>query len=316
MSYVGGGSDIRSFYAQEPGAVLSTAIDKYMYVTLHKRFDDGFRIAYSRTEEVDNVEQIRHPLVRETFKKMEVSGGVEITSTADIPAKGTGLGSSSSYTVGLLTALHAFQGLQISNTKIAEMACDIEINRCGEPIGKQDQYAAAVGGLKLYEFLPDDTVTVAPVIATSDFKKQLDNETLIFYTGETRSASNILAEQTKNSAHSSKVKILRRMTKLAHEFKSGIECADMQCLGELLQENWSLKTRLASGITNKLIDEMYQAGMQAGARGGKLLGAGAGGFMMFIADKRRHGDIIRALAKYRVFKFGIENSGSQVIYYD
>ncbi|MDB2434694.1 hypothetical protein N9W66_11200 [Luminiphilus sp.] len=316
MSYVGGGSDIKSFYAQEPGAVLSTAIDKYMYVTLHKRFDDGLRIAYSRTEEVDDVEQILHPLVREALKKMEISGGVEITSTADIPAKGTGLGSSSSYTVGLLTALHAFKGLQVSNTKIAEMACDIEINRCGEPIGKQDQYAAAIGGLKLYEFLPDDTVTVAPVIAAGEFKKQLNDETLIFYTGGTRSASNILAEQTRNNTHSSKVRILRRMTELAHEFKRGIEFADIQYLGELLQENWSLKTRLASGITNKLIDEMYQAGIQAGARGGKLLGAGAGGFMMFIADKRRHDEITKALAKYRAFKFSIENSGSQVIYYD
>lgn len=315
MSYVGGGTDISSFYKQEPGAVLSSAIDKYMYITLHKRFDDGVRVAYSQTEEVQSSSDIQHPLVRESLVSLGISGGVEITSTADIPAKGTGLGSSSSYTVGLLAACNAYLGKQVSPSDLAEMACQIEIEKCGEPIGKQDQYAAAVGGLKLYEFNPDESVIVNPVLCSSEFQCKLNESTLIFYTGATRTASSILSEQTQNSSKQNVVPVLRRMACLAHEFKQEIESSDLNNLGELLKENWSLKKGLASGISNSLIDDMYDTGISAGALGGKLLGAGAGGFMMFIADKKKHKQIIDALSSYRRFEFNIENAGSRVIYY-
>ena len=315
MSYVGGGTDIKAFYKDEPGAVLSTAIDQYMYVTVHQKFDGGIRVAYSKTEEVSNIDDIGHPLVKESLKALGVLGGVEITSTADIPAKGTGLGSSSSYTVGLLTALHAYMGKNIPTPHLAELACDIEIVKCKEPIGKQDQYAAAFGGLNLFEFMPDDSVNISPVLCSNDFRNTLNLSTLVFYTGVTRSASGILAEQTRVSSQENKKLILRRMARLAYDFKLGIEDNSLEHLSELLKENWSLKKTLTDGITNSTIDEIYNAGIGAGAYAGKLLGAGAGGFVMFLAPENRHMEIINALHKLRPVKFNLESSGSKVIYY-
>jgi D-glycero-alpha-D-manno-heptose-7-phosphate kinase len=315
MSYVGGGTDIKAFYKDEPGAVLSTAIDKYMYVTVHQKFDGGIRVAYSKTEEVSNIDDIGHPLVKESLKALGVLGGVEITSTADIPAKGTGLGSSSSYTVGLLTALHAYMGKNIPTAHLAELACNIEIIKCEEPIGKQDQYAAAFGGLNLFEFMPDDSVNISPVLCSNDFRNTLNLSTLVFYTGVTRSASGILAEQTRVSSQENKKLILRRMARLAYDFKLGIEDNSLEHLSELLKENWSLKKTLTDGITNSTIDEIYNAGIGAGAYAGKLLGAGAGGFVMFLAPENRHFEIINALHKLRPVKFNLESSGSKVIYY-
>ena len=315
MSYVGGGTDIKAFYKDEPGAVLSTAIDKYMYVTVHQKFDGGIRVAYSKTEEVANIDDIGHPLVKESLKALGVLGGVEITSTADIPAKGTGLGSSSSYTVGLLTSLHAYMGKNIPTAHLAELACDIEIVKCKEPIGKQDQYAAAFGGLNLFEFMPNDSVNVSPVLCSNNFRNTLNLSTLVFYTGVTRSASGILAEQTRVSSQENKKLILRRMARLAYDFKLGIEDNSLEHLSELLKENWSLKKTLTDGITNSTIDEIYNAGIGAGAYAGKLLGAGAGGFVMFLAPENRHMEIINALHKLRPVKFNLESSGSKVIYY-
>lgn len=315
MSYVGGGTDISSFYRTEPGAVLSTAIDKFMFLTLHKRFDSGIRVAYSKTEEVEFVEQVQHPLVKEALIMNKIKGGVEITSTADIPAKGTGLGSSSSYTVGLLAALNAYKGDKLTAAEIAAAACYIEIERCGEPIGKQDQYAAAIGGLNLFEFMPDETVTVKPVECTPAFKNTLDESTLVFYTGTTRSASSILAEQKANSSDRNKQSILRRMASIAYEFKDGIEGSNLHALGDLLKENWELKKSLASGISNHGIDEMYNLGISGGAIGGKLLGAGAGGFMMFLAEKENQATIRKALSSFRELDFKIEENGVKVVYH-
>ena len=315
MSYVGGGTDIKAFYQEETGAVLSTSIDKYMYVSVHKKFDDGIRIAYSKNEEVSSIEKIQHPLVRESLKLLNINGGLEITSTADIPGVGTGLGSSSSYTVGLLNALNAFKGSSISTANLAEKACEFEIIKCKEPIGKQDQYAAAFGGLNLFEFLPDDRVISSPVLCSNEFRKKLNCNTLIFYTGTARSASKILAEQTKVSSNKDKRIILRRMAQLAYDFKKGIESKNFNALGEMLKENWKLKKSLTSDISNTLIDDMYESAINSGAIGGKLLGAGAGGFMMFLAPKRAQKKIIESLYKFRQVKFNIENSGSKIIYY-
>ncbi len=316
MSYVGGGTDIANFYRQEQGAVISTAIDKFMYITLHDRFEKGIRVAYSKTEEVETIDQLEHPLVREALRIMNINSGIEITSTADIPGKGTGLGSSSSYTVGLLKALHAYCSRPISNAGLADMACRIEIEKCGEPIGKQDQYAASFGGLKLYEFLSDERVNVTPVVCSKAFETKLNAATLVFYTGNTRSASGILHEQTKNSTDSQKVMSLRRMAGLAYDFKHAIEAGNFPELGELLKENWALKKTLANGISNDLIDTIYQEGIGAGAIGGKLLGAGSGGFMMFLAEPRYHDAIASKLSQFRKTQFNIEKKGSEVVYHD
>lgn len=315
MSYVGGGTDIATYYRREGGAVVSAAIDRYMYITLHRRFASGVRVAYSQTEEVDDIDHLKHPLVREAMRMTGIKDGIEITSTADIPAKGTGLGSSSSYTVGLLQALHAFQGKRLSAEDLAEMACDIEINKCGEPIGKQDQYAAAIGGMNLFKFNTDETVSVEPVFLSGGFKRELDESTLIFYTGKSRSASSILAEQTVNSGSDEKLPHLRRMTALAFQFRTAVESGNLMEIGELLKENWSLKKALAKGISNSLVDDMYDAGMSEGALGGKLLGAGAGGFIMFIAERAKHQKIIQKLSDFRSLNFKIEKQGAQVIYY-
>ena len=315
MSYVGGGTDIRAFFREEMGAVLSTSIDKYMYVSVHTKFDYGIRIAYSKTEEVSSVDDIDHPLVRETLKLLKLDGGLEITSTADIPGKGTGLGSSSSYTVGLITALNAHNRVSIPTSRLAEMACEVEISKCKEPIGKQDQYAAAFGGLNLFEFAPDDEVIVSPVLCSNLFKDIMDESTLIFYTGTVRSASTILAEQTRISGEADKRRILRRMAALAYEFKAAIEASDLAQMGEMLKENWHLKKSLTAGISNSAIDEIYKTGIDSGALGGKLLGAGAGGFMMFFAPKSRHQKIKRKLSHLMQVNFSIESTGSRVIYY-
>lgn len=315
MSYVGGGTDIGAFYREEMGAVLSTSIDKYMYVSVHTKFDHGIRIAYSKTEEVPSVHDIEHPLVRETLKLLNLDGGLEITSTADIPGKGTGLGSSSSYTVGLISALNAHNRISIPTSRLAEMACEVEIYKCEEPIGKQDQYAAAFGGLNLLEFAPDDEVIVSPVLCSNVFKDIMNENTLIFYTGKVRSASKILAEQTRISGEADKRRILRRMAALAYEFKAAIEASDLTQMGEMLQENWHLKKSLTAGISNLAIDEIYKTALDSGALGGKLLGAGAGGFMMFFAPKSRHQKIKRRLSHLMQVNFNIESTGSRVIYY-
>ena len=315
MSYVGGGSDISSYYRHEAGAVLSTAINKYMYITLHTRFSSGIRVAYSKTEEVEHLDEIKHPLVREALRAMNLHTGIEITSTADIPSHGSGLGSSSSYTVGLLNALHAYKGVETHSLELAEMACDVEIHKCLQPIGKQDQYAAAFGGLKLYQFNPDETVNVTPVSCSKKFLERLNQSTLIFYIGNGRSASSILTRQSKNSGSMSYRVKLRRMTILAHEFKLAIEQENFLSLGELLKENWALKKTLDSSISNTVVEQIYTQGMNAGAIGGKLLGAGEGGFVMFLAEQKNHKKIANALSKFRLLKFNIEENGSKVIYH-
>lgn len=316
MSFVGGGSDIGSFYRLEKGAVLSTSIDKYMYLTVHKRFDDSIRVCYSVTEEVNKVSQIKHPLVRETLKLLSIEGGVEISSNADVPGKGTGLGSSSSYTVGLLNALYSYKGEQISKEKLAIQACEVEIEKCGEPIGKQDQYAASYGGLKLYEFMPNDEVNVVPVESTKDFLKLFSDSILVFYTGETRSARGILSEQTKLSSRKDKRLVLRRMAEFAYQFKDEIEKENLTNLGGLLKENWNLKKSLTNRISNNTIEEIYSLGLENGAMGGKLLGAGQAGFIMFLAHKKHHKNITKALNKLRKVDFGINSKGTEVIYSD
>ena len=315
MSFVGGGSDLPIFYRRFGGAVVSTAINQFVYVTINKKFDDRIRVSYSRTEEARTVDKIKHPLVREAMKLLGITGGIETTSIADIPARGTGLGSSSSFTVGLLHALHAYAERHASAEQLAREACEIEIQLCGEPIGKQDQYAAAFGGLNFIQFNQDDSVIIEPIICKRQTVDQLQSHTLTFYTGITRSASGILQhQQSAMASERKKQKVMQKMVDLARQLRLDLQQNRADAFGEIIHEGWMLKKSLTSGISTDLIDEWYRKARKAGAVGGKLLGAGAGGFLMLYAPPDRHDAIARALGGLRRMDFRFEQQGSRIIF--
>jgi D-glycero-alpha-D-manno-heptose-7-phosphate kinase len=316
MSFVGGGSDLPSFYRDNGGAVVSTAIDKYVYVNVNKKFDDGIRIAYSKTEEVERVEQIGHRIVRAALQFLKIDGGIEITTIADIPSRGTGLGSSSTFTVGLLHVLNAFKGQYVSSDQLGRDSCYIEIDLCDEPIGKQDQYAAAFGGLNLIEFKPDDSVVVSPIICHRTTVTELEAGTLVFYTGIVRSASTLLRRQNADLTGSvEKRRSMRRMVELAYELREELHKNNVSAFGEILHENWVLKKSMTEGVSTPEIDEWYRIARGTGAIGGKILGAGAGGFLMLYAPRERHDEIAAALPKLRRIPMGFEPLGSRIIFY-
>lgn len=314
ISFVGGGTDYPGFYKLSPGAVVSTAIDKYIYVTVNKKFDNKIRISYSKTEIVDKVSEIEHPLVREALKMTNIDGGVEITSIADIPSSGTGLGSSSSFLVGLLNALYAYQGIHAPAEKLARQACEIEINRLKEPVGKQDQYIAAYGGLDFMQFNSDESVFVDPIICKEETKKKLQKNLLLLYTGITRQAKTVLKEQNKKTLKSNNQKILKKMAELANDLEESLIANNLNAFGSFLHENWLLKKQLASQISNPQIDGWYKIGLKNGAVGGKILGAGGGGFMLFYAEPKNQAKITRALKMLKPISFSFEPQGSKIIY--
>lgn len=315
MSFVGGGSDLPVFYRAFGGAVVSTAINKFVYVTVNQKFDEKIRISYSKTEEARSVDKVKHPLVRESMKLLGIKGGVEITSIADIPGKGTGLGSSSAFTVGLLNALHAFENRHASADKLAQESCEIEIGRCGEPIGKQDQYAAAFGGFSFIQFNQNDSVSVEPIICQRETMRQLENNLIVFYTGITRSASAILKTQSNAVAsQTAKQKTMIKMVGLARQLKAELQKNNLDAFGKIIHENWLLKRSLTSAVSNDAIDSWYARARKAGAVGGKLLGAGAGGFLMFYAPQEKHAAIKRELKGLRPIKFSFEPQGSKIIF--
>lgn len=314
MSFAGGGSDLPAYYRRHGGAVISAAVDKYVYVTVNKKFDEKIRLSYSRLEEVDSPAELDHKIVRATLQELSIDGGIEITSIADIPSRGTGLGSSSSFTVGLLHALHAYRGQYISPSGLAQESCRIEIDLCHEKIGRQDQYAAAFGGLNLIQFHRDDSVAVDPIICKKEVVRQLDSSILSFFTGVTRSASALLAAQSDRLEESeSSRKIIARMVDLTFALRDELQKNDLSAFGEILHENWLLKKTLVPGISGSQIDEWYRRARSAGALGGKLLGAGGGGFLMFFAPPERHEEIKRALAELRSFDLHFEPRGSRII---
>lgn len=316
MSFVGGGSDLPAFYRRQPGAVLSTAIDKYVYVNVNKKFDDGIRIAYSKNEEVSSVQEIEHRLVKASMQHLQLNGGVEITTIADIPSKGTGLGSSSSFTVGLLHALSAFKGCYCSSEQLGKDSCKIEIELCGEPIGKQDQYAAAFGGFNLIEFFPDESVVVSPLICEASTIDQLQKNTLLLYTGITRSASALLKEQSAAiTSDRTKHDTLASMVKLTYDLRNELQKNNLGAFGEILHENWLLKKSMTADVSSSIIDHWYETALKAGALGGKILGAGAGGFLMLYAPAERHAQIKAALTDLRPIPIGFEPLGSRIIFY-
>lgn len=316
MSLVGGGSDMPDFYREHGGAVISSAIDKYVFIMVNKRFDSGIRVAYSKTEEVGSVAEVEHGLVRAGLHMAGIAGGIEIVTVADIPSRGSGLGSSSSFTVALMHALHAYCGRHSSAAALAQEACHIEIGICGEPIGKQDQYAAAFGGFNLIEFHPDGAVGVLPVICQPATLQRLQASLLLLYTGITRSASGLLREQADEvRTDSGKRSTLRRMVELCYTLRDELQANNLDGFGDILHENWELKKTLTGKISNPAIDEWYAAARRHGATGGKILGAGAGGFLLLTAPPESHQAICHALPTLQRFPVSFERAGSQIIFF-
>jgi D-glycero-alpha-D-manno-heptose-7-phosphate kinase len=315
ISFLGGGSDLPGFYRSHPGAVVSTTINKFMYIAIHPYFHNRIRVKYSQTEDADSVDQIRHPLVRECLNFQKIERGMEIASFADVPA-GTGMGSSSAFTVCLLQALHALREQTIAPRQLAEEACFIELDRVGDRIGKQDQYAAAYGGLNYIRFNSDETVEVEPVPCSRKTREELLQHLLLFYVGQERRASAILEEQSRNMADREKFLSVKRMSELAAQFRAALVEGNLSACGELLHRGWLLKSSLASGITNPVIERYYSLAREAGATGGKLLGAGGGGFLLVFCARAQQSEVREALGELTELAFGMEEAGSSVIYND
>ena len=312
VSFCGGGSDMANFYEKYGGCVLSTSINKYCYISIHPYFNENQTVLkYSENELVDSPDQIKHRIFRQVLTDMGIHG-VEISSTADIPG-GTGLGSSSTFTVGLLNTLNCYKGKFVSKDKLAKLACEVEIEKLGNPIGKQDQYGAALGGLNFIKFNQDGSVSHEPILMEGKTYKELQKNLLMFYTGTTRSANTILAEQTKNITSEDKARNLLKMCGLAKDMKIALENNDISSFGKILDEGWQLKKELASGIANQAIDEAYEIAMKNGALGGKLLGAGGGGFLLFYCEEEKQEQLKKAIG-LRELDFSFERDGTSIVY--
>ncbi|MCS6980076.1 MAG: GHMP kinase [Flavobacteriales bacterium] len=315
ISFVGGGTDIPDFYEIHPGAVVSATIDQYMYITTHRYFEpDQIRAKYAVTETVRHPSEMRHPILREVLLAYGITGGLEISSLADIPG-GTGMGSSSAFTVGLIHNLRHWLGLPVTKETLAAEACEVEIGRLKEPIGRQDQYAAAYGGFNMFRFLPGHRVETQPLSISPDIKAAFENHLLLFYTGISRSASAVLNEQ-KDSVAASREKFasLVHMAALCEPFVQALQAGDFPELGRLLHENWLRKRSLTQAISEVSLDAAYEAARRAGAWGGKLLGAGGGGFFLFMCPPEAQARVVSTLQHFRLISFKFEVQGSCIIY--
>ncbi|MFO0875791.1 MAG: galactokinase [Gemmataceae bacterium] len=312
VSFAGGGTDLPAFYRDEPGAVLSVAIKKHMHVTVHRRFEPTTRVAYSQTEIVEDFRDLQHDLVREAIRWTGIEEPLEITTIGDVPA-GTGMGSSSSLAAGLLSALYAYKGQLFSAERIARESCILELDVLNKPIGRQDQYAAAFGGLNYIQFMPDHTVRVEPVPCRAEVLTELERRTLLLYTGQTRSADKILSRQS--DATKANRRILRKMRDLADEMRHTLAGhGDLDSFARLLHVAWELKRQQGCGISNERIDGWYDMARKLGATGGKLLGAGGGGFLLLLAPPERHAAIVEALGSPRQLDFRIDPHGSRCVF--
>ncbi len=312
ISFAGGGSDFPAYYAQEPGAVLSAAISKYMYLTVKRSFGGIYRVSYSKTEICNRTEDLQHPIVKECLRSLSVRTGLEIVSIADLPAQ-SGMGSSSSFTVGLLHALHALQGHFISQEQLAREACEIEIGRLREPIGKQDQYIAAYGGIQFFRFQPDGKVFADPVICTPETKHELQRRLILFYVGGARAARTVLKKQ--NARTSANMDALRRLCAFAGDMREVLTVGrDLNRFGHLLNDVWQVKKSLTKTISNPQIDEIYNRAIKVGALGGKLLGAGSGGFIVFYCEPHYQNRLRQALAPLEEIPFSFDPQWTKVIY--
>jgi len=297
---------------EEGGCVLSSAIDKYIFLTIKERFDSKLRIGYTQTEMVDEVEEVHHDLIRESLRLTRIDRGVEITTMGDIPSEGSGLGSSSTVTVGALHAMYAYLGEIVPAERLAREACQIEIEILKRPIGVQDQYIAAYGGLRFFEFLPNGQVTVEKVKLSSDAERALNNNFMLFFTGISRTSSSILKEQVDNLKD--RLNELREIKHMAHEARCAIETGNFDSLGILLDQSWELKKRLAGTISNGQINEMYERARGAGAIGGKIAGAGGGGFLLLYVPFEYQNKVRMALNGLQELPFRLEADGTKVIF--
>lgn len=313
ISFLGGGTDFRAFFRQEEGWVLSSAIDKFIYVIIKERFDSKIRVGYTRTELVDTIDELQHELVRESLRKTGITQGVEISTMADIPSEGSGLGSSSTVTVGLLNAMYSYLGTPVTHEQLAREACAIEIDILGKPIGVQDQYIAAYGGQRFLFFGRDDQVRVEHLGLNHEQLRKLNQNLMLFYTNVARKAESVLSEQAQNI--DANTQLLRQMKELARQARSALAAHDFDAFGALLDESWQVKKQLASRVSNAVIDELYHAARQAGAIGGKLSGAGGGGFLLLYCPPHRQDEVRQALHSLRELPFRLDPDGSKVIFH-
>ena len=314
ISFVGGGSDLQSYYQHNGGAVLSSSINKYIYQTYHEYFYNKQLIKYSSTELVDEIINIKHPIIQNVFKRFNISKA-DYTSIADIPS-GTGMGSSSSFTVGLIKLACEITKKQMSNAEIAKMACDIEIIDLKEPIGKQDQYAAALGGINEIIFLKDGKVEINPVKITLENIQQLANNLFLCYTGITRSASSVLTKQNDLMANNDKRRALDNLVSLVGDLKAELEIGRVDEMGSILHQGWELKKSITQSISNSKVDQLYEFGINSGATGGKLLGAGAGGFVLFYVPNANRRKFNNKFSSVKQLNFNFDFNGTQIIFND
>ena len=312
LSFFGGGTDVPAVFSEISGAVLSVTIDKFVYVVVKNRFDDLIRVAYTRTENVRAVDEVEHDLVREALRTVGVQPGVELATFADIPSEGTGLGSSSTVTVGLLNALHAYHGDAVGALQLAEEACAIEVRRLRRPIGLQDQYASACGGLRRMTFGRDGTVACERVAVAPETLHRLDERLLLFYTGVTRSAAGVLEDQAERMSRN--LETLAAMREQVAVGEQLLLRGALDEFGRLLHEAWTLRQRLSTRISTSEIEGMYERARAAGALGGKLAGAGGGGFLLLYCPAGTHTAVRQALAGYRELPFRLWGAGSRVLY--
>jgi len=313
ISFFGGGTDFRDYYMRKGGgAVLSTAIDKYIFAIIKERFDERIYINYSRKEIVDEVGEIEHELVREGMRKAGIEKGVEITTLADIPSEGSGLGSSSSVTVGLLNLFYLYQAKSLSAGKLAGDACHIEIDILKKPIGKQDQYAAAFGNLNIIRFNPDDSVNVEPLVVDERIWHALEANLMLIYTGMSRSSDEILSEQKENIRE--RTRVLSRMRDMVYEGRECLLKGRLDDFGRLLGKGWELKKSLADGITNPQIEKIYEGALKAAALGGKVCGAGGRGFLLLYCPFEQQNKVRDALGGPRELSFHFERDGTKAIF--
>ncbi|MGC2720879.1 MAG: hypothetical protein WA209_14955 [Candidatus Acidiferrales bacterium] len=311
----GGGTDLHSYYRDHEGFLIAAAIDKYVYVTVMRPFTAGIYLKYSQLEHVDCISQVQHPIIREGLGLLGFkTPQIEITTLADIPS-GTGLGSSGSFTTALLKALYTHRRRYLNQVELAELACHVEIDRLGEPIGKQDQYIAAVGGVTCFTFHRDDTVTASPLAVDMDTMFDLEDNLLLFFTGISRSAGSILEDQNTRTKQSDAEMLnnLHYVKELGYRSKEALEKGDCRLFGELMHEHWEQKKRRSGGMSNPKIDEWYRLGMKNGAVGGKLVGAGGGGFLMFMAEDRNKLRHTMAAAGLEEMRFRFDFEGTKVV---
>ena len=316
-SFFGGGTDFKDYYENSSygyGSVISTALNMYVYIMVCKRFDSKIRVCYTKNEFVDSVDQIKHNIIREALKIVGIENGIDIVYSADIPlsSAGVGLASSSALAVGVLNALYTYKGEHASPEKLARMACEIEINRLGNPIGIQDQYACAYGGFRVYKFWADGSVSSTPVSAPRENVKMLQNNLALYYTGLTRISSEILSEQKENIPD--KNIVLNQMLEMVDDAIQTVNDGNIDQWGKMLDEAWRMKKSLASKISNQDIDLMYEMAKKAGAAGGKVLGAGGGGFLLLYVPDENKESVRKTLQNYKEVEFTFENEGSRIIF--